>query len=224
MSSPALAWWTADAIALAALRQLTRGTLGAGPTTVGTLTELYSATGDFSTCPAYLAPQELPALATGFDTNGFPLDGAYANRQPDTQVVDELLVPFVYLWTDSSALVERMDSQSAWYEQRLLVLCRVRRSEATSLTPGGYGVTVAREFALREALNLSRGVQYLLARDLARTCRSIEAATGFGVGYCLQAESSTETPNYGADGDTYCDVIASLTVLQLRNEPAISGA
>lgn len=223
MSSPALAWWGADAISLAALYQLTSGTDGSGPTASGTLAELYSATGDFYTCPPYLAPAELPQQATIFDNNGFALDGAFSNRQPLTQLVDEQQSPFVYLWTETAQIAERMDSQATFFEQRLIILVRVRRNEDAAYTPGAYGVSVAREFSRRQALNLCRGVLYLLARDLARTCRTLDASGGFGVVYSLQTESPTTTPNYGADGDTFSDATASLTVVQLRNDPANTG-
>ena len=223
MSGPAAAWWGADGISLAALYQLTAGTDGSGPTASGTLDELYSATGEFSTCPSWLAPAELPQLATSFDQDGFPLDGAFTNREPDTQLVDEQQAPFVYLWTESAQAAERMDSQSTFFEQRLVVLVRVRRNEDSGSTAGGYGVSVAREFARRQALNLCRGVMYLLARDLARTCRTLDPTGGLGVVYSLQTESPTITPNYGADGDTFADSVASITVIQLRAEPANTG-
>ncbi len=223
MSGPAIAWWGADAVSLAALYQLTAGTDGSGATASGTLAELYSATGDFYTCPPYLAPAELPQVATVFDTNGFPLDGAFSDRQPDTELVDEQQAPFVYLWTESAQIAERMDSQATFFEQRLIVLVRTRRNEDAAYTAGAYGVSVAREFARRQALNLCRGVVYLLARDLARTCRTLDANGGFGVVYSLQTESPTITPNYGADGDTFADATASLTVVQLRNDPANTG-
>lgn len=221
--SAARPWWGADAISLAALRQLTRGVTGSGPTTYGTLVELYSANGDFSNCPAYLAPAELPAHCTVVDANGFPLNGGYANREPDTEIVDELVVPYVYIWTEAATAIERMDSQSGFYEQRLISLCRVRRNEDSAFTPGAYGISVAREFALREALNLSRAIQYLFARDLPRTCRNLDPYGGFGVTYVLQSEPPVKTGNYGADGDTFVDAICSVTVMQLRTEPANTG-
>lgn len=223
MSGPAAAWWGADAVSLAALYQLTAGTSGGGSSTLGTLAELYSVTGDFSTCPPWLAPAELPQVATSFDSDGFPLNGAFSNREPDTQLVDEQQAPFVYLWTESSQAADKMDSQSTFFEQRLIVLVRVRRNEDSGSTTGGYGVSVAREFARRQSLNLCRGVMYLLARDLARTCRTLDASGGFGVIYSLQTESPTVTPNFGADGDTFSDAIASLTVVQLRSDPANTG-
>lgn len=222
MTSPAAAWWSSDAVELAALYQLTAGNAGGGPASVGTLDELFT-TGEWSTCPTYLCPSELPAQATQFDSDGFPLDGAYSNREPATQLVHESLVPFVYLWCDSAQAVERMDSQAGFYQQRLLVLVRVRRDEDTASTPGGYGVTVAREFAQRQALNLVRAVVYLLCRDLASTCRVLDSAGGFGVCYAMQEQPPELTPNYGADGDTYADAISSITVLQLRAEPANTG-
>ncbi len=223
MSGPAAAWWGADAVSLAALYQLTAGTSGGGSSASGTLAELYSVTGDFSTCPPWLAPAELPQVATAFDSDGFPLNGAFSNREPDTQLVDEQQAPFVYLWTESAQAADKMDSQATFFEQRLIVLVRVRRNEDSGSTSGGYGVSVAREFALRQALNLCRGVVYLLARDLARTCRTLDASGGFGVVYSLQTESPTATPNFGADGDTFSDATASLTVVQLRSDPANTG-
>ena len=222
MSGPALGWWGADAISLSALFQLTQGTLGGGSSTAGTLDELYS-TGDYATCPSWLAPQELPQQATTFDSNGFPLNGSYSNREPDTQLVMEAVYPFVYLWTDAASVMDRMDSESVFWEQRLVVMTRVRKSEDSVLTPGGYGPSVSREFAEREALNLCRAVCYLLARDLPQTCRTLDAAGGFGVVMVLNAETPTVTQNYGADGDTFADVSASVTIMQLRAEPANTG-
>jgi hypothetical protein len=222
VSGPAAAWWGADAVSLAALYQLTAGTSGGGSSASGTLAELYT-TGDFSTCPTWLAPAELPQVATSFDSDGFPLDGAFSNREPDTQLVDEQQAPFVYLWTESAQASEKMDSQATFFEQRLVVLVRVRRNEDSGSTTGGYGVSVAREFARRQALNLCRGVMYLLARDLARTCRTLDPSGGFGVSYALQTESPTSTPNFGADGDSFADATASITVVQLRSDPANTG-
>jgi hypothetical protein len=209
-------------VELAALFQLTAGNAGGGPASVGTLDELF-ATGEWSTCPAYLRPTELPAQATLFDSDGLPLDGAYSNREPGTQLVHESLVPWVYLWCSSAQAVERMDSQAGFYQQSLQVLVRVRRDEDTASTPGGYGVTVAREFAQRQALNLCRATLYLLCRDLAATCRVLDNQGGFGVCYALQDLSPELTPNYGADGDTFADAIATIQVLQLRAEPANTG-
>jgi hypothetical protein len=223
MAGPAEAWWGSDAVELSALYSLTAGVEGYGPETYGTLDELYSVTGDYSTCPAYLAPQELPQIPEQFDQNGFALDGAYSNREPVTELVDEALNPRVYLWADSSTLVDRMDSQSGFYEMRLMFIVRVRRNDNANDTPGGYGVSVSREFAQRESLNLCRAIAYLLSRDLPRTCRTLSPADGFGVSSVLQTEAPVLTPNYGADGDMFADAIASVTVLQLRAEPANTG-
>lgn len=222
MSSPAAAWWGSDSIGLSALSLLTSGVAGSGPYSVGTLDELYS-TGDFSTCPSYLMPTEFPQVPTSFDLDGFALDGSYSNREPTTQLEHEFLTPFVYLWTDTSASLERMDSATGLWEQRLVILVRVRRDDDASLNPGGYGPSVSREFAQRQALNLARGVIYLLSRDLPQACRNLEQTGGFGVLSVLQTESPTITSNYGADGDAFADAVASVTVLQLRSEPANTG-
>ena len=222
MTAPAAAWWGSDAISLSALSLLASGVAGSGPASVGTLDELYS-TGDFSTIPPWLAPAELPQVPTSFDLDGFPLNGSYSNREPTTQLEHEFLTPFVYLWTDTASAIERMDSATGLWEQRLVVLVRIRRDDDASQNAGGYGPTVSREFAQRQALNLARAVIYLLGRDLPQACRNLEPTGGFGVLSVLQNESPSISSNYGADGDSFADAIASVTVLQLRSEPANTG-
>lgn len=222
MISPAAGWWGSDSVTLAAFYQLTAGTYGGGSASVGTLPELYGAGGDFNGAPSYLVPAELPAEPLQFDLDGFALDGGYSNRKPDTQNLDETLVPHVFIWAENATLLEGMDSATAFVDQRIAVLVRVRRDENASLNAGGYGVTVAREFAQRQALNLCRGVSYLLIRDLPATARTL-IADGFGVCYSVETEPPAFTPNFGADGDTYSDAIAIISVIQLRATPANSG-
>lgn len=222
MTSPALGWWGSDSITLAAFYQLTSGTDGSGPGAIGTLDQLYGAGGDFDAAPAYLIPAEFPAQPQTFDGDGFALDGGYSNRKPDTQNLDETLVPHVFIWAENATMLEGMDSATGFVDQRIAALVRVRRDENAASNAGGYGVTVAREFAQRQALNLCRGVSYLLLRDLPATCRTL-IADGFGVCYSVESEPPAFTPNFGADGDTYSDAIVLISVIQLRATPANSG-
>lgn len=222
MSAPALGWWGSDSITLAAFYQLTSGTYSGGPGAIGTLDQLYGAGGDFDAAPAYLIPAEFPAQPQTFDGDGFALDGGYSNRKPDTQNLDETLVPHVFIWAENATMLEGMDSATGFVDQRIAALVRVRRDENAATNAGGYGVTVAREFAQRQALNLCRGVSYLLLRDLPATCRTL-IADGFGVCYSVESEPPAFTPNFGADGDTYSDAIVLISVIQLRATPANSG-
>jgi len=222
VSAPALGWWGSDSITLAAFYQLTSGTYGNGPGTIGTLNQLFSAGGDFDTAPAYLVPAELPIAPTAFDSDNFALDGGYSNRKPDTQNLDETLVPHVFIWSENATMLEGMDSATGFVDQRIAALVRVRRDENSASNAGGYGVTVAREFAQRQALNLCRAVSYLLLRDLPATCRTL-IADGFGVCYSVESEPPAFTPNFGGDGDTYTDAIVLISVIQLRATPANSG-
>ena len=222
MSAPALGWWGSDSITLSAFFQLTSGTDGSGPGAIGTLDQLYGAGGDFDAAPAYLIPAEFPAQPQTFDGDGFALDGGYSNRKPDTQNLDETLVPHVFIWAENATMLEGMDSATGFVDQRIAALVRVRRDENAASNAGGYGVTVAREFAQRQALNLCRGVSYLLLRDLPATCRTL-IADGFGVCYSVESEPPAFTPNFGGDGDTYTDAIVLISVIQLRATPANSG-
>lgn len=222
MTSPAAGWWGSDAVTLSAFYQLTAGTYSGGSAGIGTLPELYGAGGDFDGAPSYLVPAELPAQPTQFDLDGFALDGGYSNRKPDTQNLDETLVPHVFIWAENATPLEGMDSATGFVDQRIAVLVRVRRDENPNSNAGGYGVTVSREFAQRQALNLCRGVSYLLIRDLPATARTL-IADGFGVCYSVETEPPAFTPNFGADGDTYSDAIAIISVIQLRAMPANSG-
>jgi hypothetical protein len=186
------------------------------------LDQLFGAGGDFDTAPAYLIPAELPIAPTAFDSDGFALDGGYSNRKPDTQNLDETLVPHVFIWSENATMLEGMDSATGFVDQRIAALVRVRRDENPAFNAGGYGVTVAREFAQRQALNLCRAVSYLLLRDLPATCRTL-IADGFGVCYSVESEPPAFTPNFGGDGDTYTDAIVLISVIQLRATPANSG-
>lgn len=227
--SGAAAWWNADVIGPAVKWMLTRGRDGTGDGTApyppGTLNELWETGGDWEGAPPWLVPAELPALATEFDATapGFPVDGSFAARQPDTQAEFEFPSPFLYVWTEEATRVEDMDSECSWFDQRVLFLVRVRRDDDATAPSG------SKECARSTALAISRAVLYLMTRDFAVTCRNLATAASvvdgaFGVNHVTPGQEPTLTSNYGGDGDTFADALCSVLVFQLRPTPAATSA